>query len=266
MRYRSILAMLLIAMLAVMPAALSEAETDQGLDVDVSVNDVPVDDLVNAFANLFVGVMQESTEQSMSAFNEILGDMASGLNEGLGELEDTMGQMLEEQWKLSIPEWNVEEGVRRSVYDDALTLYKAQLAEEADSGAKMAKSSVEGSGNTIIYINDADKDINPGLFTKLLGFEDPIVNTEILFGAEGAQQAYEVIALLKLKGSDEPMAMCNMADISAEPMYAMYTDYVVGHAIKSYEDRLESGEELLTLIFWNQDEGSEWLTVVAGKR
>lgn len=258
-----LIAFLLMALIAAMPASL--AEDANGLDVDVSVNDVPVDDLVNAFANMFVGVMQESTEQSMSAFNEILGEMASDLNEGLGELEDTMGQILEEQWQLSIADWNVDEGVRRSVYDDALTLYKEQLSGDVDTGAKVAKSSVEGSGNTIVYICDADKDINPGLFGKLLGFEDPIVNTEILFGESGSQQAYEVIALLKLKGSDEPMAMCNMADISAEPMYAMYTDYVMDHAIKSYEDRLESGEELLTLIFWNQDEGSEWLTIVAGK-
>ena len=40
-------------------------------------------------------------------------------------------------------------------------------------------------------------------------------------------------------------------------------DYVSKHAEMSYDEIPEYGDEIVTVIFWDQEAGDEWLAVVA---
>ncbi len=229
-------------------------------DVEINVSGVPIEDLFGTAFDMFTEVFEENMGDMLEGLNGVFGEFAEEMSEDLGEIETILGSMIEGTWLLNIPAVSFDAKIRRSAYDNAFDLYEAQLNGETCKEGRIALNSTEGSLNDILYIYDGSEIITS--ITKAIE-DGEFGEQEIVFGLEGYTGTYAVSSVLFLSPSDEPYAMCNMTDLTQEQQFESYRDYVTEHAVKNYDVLLEYGDQILTVIFWNEDSEAEWLTVVA---
>lgn len=229
-------------------------------DIEITVGGIPIEELFGTAAGMFSEALEENMGDAIEGLNSVFGEFAEEMSDGLGEMETRLGSMIDDTWLLNIPAVSFEAMIRRSSYDDALDLYKAQLSGETGKEGKMALNSTENGLNHIIYIYDEN-----GLIPAIVGsVEDgSFGDREIIFGLEGYTGTYAVSSVLFLSPSDESYAMCNMMDLSEEQQFEAYRDYVSAHAMKNYDVSLEYGDQIVTILFWNEDADADWLMVVA---
>lgn len=263
--------LLIASILQILPVqAIGEGNEENGTeaersgfnlnDIEISINGLPVEDVIGAASGMFADAIEENMGEAIDGLNDIFGEFAESFSADLGELGTMVDSLIEETWVLKMPAVSFDTTIKRSVYDNALDLYKAQADEETGRYGRIALDAVEGCGNNLIYIYDETELITAILESVEVG---TFGESEITFGLEGYYGAYVVSAVLFLSPSDEPFAMCNMTDLSDEQRFDAYRDYVDEHAVKNYGEPLEYGDQLLTIIFWNQDAEADWLTVVA---
>lgn len=229
-------------------------------DVQITISGVPIEDVLGAASGMFADVVEENVSEAVDGLNGIFGELADGLNEGLGEIDSMVGSMIEDTWYLKIPDVLIDAGIKRSPHDNALELYHAQNDGTTTKAPRIAMDTAEGCGNNIIYIYDEAAAI-PAILAAVEN--GTFGENEIIFGLEGNYGTYVVSAILFLSPSDEPYAMCNMTDLADEERFNAYRDYINEHAAKNYDEPIEYGDQLLTIVLWNQDENADWLTVVA---
>ena len=229
-------------------------------DIEITVSGIPIEDLLGAAAGMFTEALEENMGDAIDGLNGVFDEFAEEMSGDLGEIEMILGSMIDDTWRLTIPAASFNTVIKRSAYDNALDLYNAQLSGETGKEGRIALNSTEGCLNMIIYIYD-DGGINPA---NIEAIDDGAVGErEIIFGLEGYTGTYAVSAVLFLSPSDEPYAMCNMTDLTQERQFEVYRDYVTEHATKKYDVHLEYGDQILTIIFWNDNSDADWLTVVA---
>ena len=229
-------------------------------DIEISINGLPIEDVIGTASGMFTDAIKENMGEAINGLNDIFGEFAESFSADLGELGTMVDSLIEETWVLKMPAVSFDTTIKRSVYDNALDLYKAQANEETGTGGRIALDAVEGCGNNLIYIYDETELITAILESVEAG---TFSESEITFGLEGYYGTYAVSAVLFLSPSDEPSAMCNMTDLSDEQQFNAFRNYIDEHAAKNYDEPFEYGDQLLTIVFWNQDAGADWLTVVA---
>ena len=239
----------------------SEAETEgNDFTFEFSINGISFGDLIDSAADMFIDAIEEGIEEIMDDFSDIFRDVSNEFAGNFDEMNDVIDSLLNDSWELNIPAISLYEDVRRSTYDSALELYKAQISDEAGKDSKIARDAEEGCGNNIIYIYD-----DGGFAEKIFrATEDgSFGEAEVVFGMKGFTETYAVSAVVFIAPSDEPLAMCNMTDLKEEKQFEAFMDYVSKHAEMSYDEIPEYGDEIVTVIFWDQEAGDEWLAVVA---
>ena len=229
-------------------------------DIEISINGLPIEDVIGTASGMFTDAIEENMGEAMKGLNDIFGEFAESFSADLGELGTMVYSLIEETWLLKMPAVSFDTTIKRSVYDNALDLYKAQSDEETGRYGRIALDAVEGCGNNLIYIYDETELITAILESVEAG---TFSESEITFGLEGYYGTYAVSAVLFLSPSDEPSAMCNMTDLSDEQQFNAFRNYIDEHAAKNYDEPFEYGDQLLTIVFWNQDAGADWLSVVA---
>lgn len=229
-------------------------------DIEISINGLPIEDVIGTASGMFTDAIEENMGEAINGLNDIFGEFAESFSADLGELGTMVDSLIEETWVLKMPAVSFDTTIKRSVYDNALDLYKAQVNEETGTYGRIALDTLEGCGNNLIYIYDETELITAILESVEAG---TFSESEIIFGLEGYYGTYVVSAVLFLSPSDEPSAMCNMTDLSDEQQFNAFRNYIDEHAAKNYDEPFEYGDQLLTIVFWNQDAGADWLTVVA---
>jgi len=229
-------------------------------DIEITVSGIPIEDLLGAAAGMFIEALEENMGDAIDGLNDVFSDYAEEMSGDLGEIETILGSLIDDTWFLNIPAVSFDTMIKRSTYDNALDLYRAQLIGEIGREGRIAMNSTENCLNNIIYIYDEN-----GLIQAIAASveEGSFGEQEIIFGLEGYTGTYAVSAVLFLSPSEEPYAMCNMTDQFKEQQFEAYRDYISAHATKDYGVPLEFGNQILTIIFWNEDANADWLTVVA---
>lgn len=266
---RLIVVLLIVGILQILSVrAIGEGNAENGTeaersgfnlnDIEISINGLPIEDVIGAASGMFTDAIEGNMGEAINGLNDIFGEFAESFSADLGELGTMVDSLIEETWVLKMPAVSFDTTSKRSVYDNALDLYKAQVNEETGTYGRIALYAVEGGGNNFIYIYDETE-----LITAILeSVEDGAFSeSEITFGLEGYYGTYAVSAVLFLSPSDDPSAMCNMTDLSDEQRFNAFRNYIDEHAAKNYDEPLEYGDQLLTIVFWNQD--VDWLTVIA---
>jgi len=234
------------------------AEADAG-GIEITINGVPVEEVIGAASEIFADVVEENTSQAIDGLNAVFDEFAKGFSEGLGEMEGLVDGLINDSWGLSFPELGMEEEIRRSSYDNALDLYKAQLSGETDKSLRIAMDTQEGCGNSIVYVYDE----GPLTETVLEAMENDTLGIGFAsFGPGNYRSLHRIHAVLYLTPSDEPFAICNMTDLRDEQKLEAYTDYVIEHAVKIEDPEFKDGGPLMTIIIWGPDENADWLTLV----
>lgn len=245
-------------------AANGEDETTQGginlIDMEITVSGIPIKDFFGVAAGMFTEALEENVGDAIDGLNGVFGEFAAEMSGDLGEIEMVLDSMIDDTWLLNIPAVSFNAMIKRSAYDNALDLYNAQLSAKTGKEGRIALTSTEGCMNNIIYIYDE----NVVISSIAEAVENGIFGErEIVFGLEGYTGTYAVSSVLFLSPSDEPYAMCNMTDLTQKQQFEAYRDYVTEHATKSYDVPLEYGDQIITVIFWNEDSEADWMTVVA---
>lgn len=268
---RWIVVLLIVGILQILPVqAIGEGNAENGTeagqsgfnlnDIEISINGLPIEDVIGAASGMFADAIEENMGEAIHGLNDVFGEFAESFSADLGELGTMVNSLIEETWILKMPAVSFDTTIKRSVYENALDLYKAQVNGETGTGGRIALDTVEGCGNNLIYIYDETELITAILESVEAG---TFSESEITFGLEGYYGTYVVSAVLFLSPSDEPSAMCNMSDLSDEQRFNAYRDYVYEHAERNYDEPLEYGDQLLTIVFWNQDAETDWLAVAA---
>lgn len=188
------------------------------------------------------------------------GGFAEEMPGDIGEIERIPDGMTDDTWLLNIPAVSFHAMIRRSEYDNALDLYKAQLSGETGREGGIVLNSAEGCLNNIICIYD-ESEIIPSIVGAV---EDGVFgDREIIFGLEGYTGTYAVSAVLLLDPADEQVALCNMTELTQAQQFEACRDYITEHAAKQYGAPIEQGDQIVTIIFRNGDPEADWLTVVA---
>ena len=229
-------------------------------DIEITVSGIPIEDLIGAAAGIFSEALEENMGDAIDSMNGVFGDFAEEMSGDLGEIEMILGSLMDDTWFLNIPAVSFDIMIKRSTYDNALDLYLAQLNGEIGREGRIALNSTVNCLNNIIYIYD-ENGIIPAITDSVE--EGSFGERETIFGWEGYTGTYAVSSVLFLSPSDEPYAMCNMTDLSKEQQFEAYRDYVSAHATKNYDVGLEYGDQIVTIIFWNEEADADWLTVVA---
>lgn len=229
-------------------------------DIEITVGGVPIEDFLGAAAGMFSEELEKNMGEAIGELNGIFNEFSEEMSDSLGEIEMILGSMINDTWYLKIPEVSFDAVVKRSTYDNALDLYNAQLSGETGREGRIALNSTEAGLNNIIYIYD-ESEIIPAIMSSVEA--GTFGEKEMVFGLEGYTGTYAVSSVLFLTPSDEPYAMCNMADLSDESRFEAYRDYISEHSMKNYDTPLEYGDQIMTIIFWNEDTDADWMTVVA---
>ncbi|MBQ4089296.1 MAG: hypothetical protein IJC56_05365 [Clostridia bacterium] len=229
-------------------------------DIEITVNGVPIEELIGTAAGMFSDAFEENMMEVLDGLNEVFGEFADDMSGDLDEIEMILGSMIDDTWSLNMPAVSFDTMIKRSAYESALDLYMAQLDGNTDKGSKFAQKSTEASGNDIIYIYD-DGNLIPEILKAV--YDGSLGENDIRFGSDDCDRTYKVSAVLYLAPSDEPFAMCNMTDLSDERHFEAFRDYIYENAVMNYDVPFEYEDQILTLIFWNGDEDSDWLAVVA---
>ena len=263
--------LLIASILQILPVqAIGEGNEENGTeaernefnlnDIEISINGLPIEDVIGAASGMFRDAIEENMGEAIDGLNGIFGEFAEEMSGDLGEIETILSGMIDDTWFLKIPAVSFEAMIKRSAHDNALDLYRAQLNGETGKEGRIAMNSAVNCLNNIIYIYDEN-----GLIQAIAASveEGSFGEQEIIFGLEGYTGTYAVSSVLFLSPSEEPYAMCNMTDLFKEQQFEAYRDYISAHATKNYGVPLEFGNQILTIIFWNEDANADWLTVVA---
>lgn len=254
--------LVLICFLLMLPlSALGEAEqsADEPIEIEITVNDVPLEDWLGAATEMFTDAVEENVDEAVEGLNGVFADFARDMTGALGEMETVLGSM-DERWYLKMPAIAFDACIRRSAYADVQELYDAQMNGEADTESKLAMKSTETSGNSIVYVRD-EGEIIPAILQSMQ--ENVFDKYEVMFGLEGWIGTYEVSSVLHLPPSDELYALCGMTDLTDEAQFDAFRDSVTGLAMANYEESIVYGDRILTVVFWPADAEGDWLVFVA---
>ena len=167
---------------------------------------------------------------------------------------------------LTITGTPVDGAVGRSEYSTSASLYQAQLSGDEETGMVLSAASDEALGNQIIYIADLE---DSGVFSaigSLFNFEaDPSENT-VLFGPKNAQATYQIAALMRMNVSDEPFNLTNMTDLTSRAVYKVYQTALSMAPVRLQNVEVAYGDDMLTLVVWDQAHHGQCLVVVAKKQ
>lgn len=228
--------------------------------IEITVGGVPLTEALGTAGGLFKDAMEENVGEAVNELNEIFGQFAEEMTGDLKEIEELLGSLMEETWILKIPAVSFDAVVAGSTYESALELYEAQLSGEAGDENRIAAGPAEDCSNSIVYIHDEEEAL-PAIREAVEN--GTFVQSEIIFGIEGFTGTYEISKVLFFSPSIEASAICSMTDLSDEGQFEAFSEYVTEHAVESYDAPIEYGDRMLTIIFMNEDEEAEWLTVVA---
>lgn len=174
--------------------------------------------------------------------------------------------------KPSNPLWLTVEGtpvdgmVLRGEYTASKALYQAQRSGEASCEMTLSAGSDAKLGNQIIYIADLE---NSGVFSSigtLFNFEADPAQTKVFFGPKNAQESYQVAALMRMNVSDEPFNLTNMTDLTNPAIYKVYQTALSMAAVRLQNVEVAYGDEMLTLVVWDQAHNGQCLVVIARKQ
>ena len=167
---------------------------------------------------------------------------------------------------LTITGTPVDNAVGRTEYSTSASLYQAQLSGDEETGMVLSAPSDEALGNQLIYIADLE---DSGVFSaigSLFNFEaDPSQNT-VLFGPKNAQATYQIAALMRMNVSDEPFNLTNMTDLSNRAVYKVYQTALSMAPVRLQNVEVAYGDDMLTLVVWDQAHHGQCLVVVAKKQ
>lgn len=170
------------------------------------------------------------------------------------------------------PLWLTVEGtpvngmVLRGEHTDSKALYQAQLAGEASCEMTLSAISDAKLGNQIIYIADLE---NSGVFSSigtLFNFEADPAQTKVFFGPKNAQEPYQIAALMRMNASDEPFNLTNMTDLTNPAIYKVYQTALSMASVRLQNVEVAYGDEMLTLVVWDQAHNGQCLVVIARKQ
>lgn len=206
---------------------------------------------------------QEQKEEQKAEQSQQEGGKAAS---GKKPAEKAPVKELAEPLYLIVPGMPVSGIVTYSAYDNALDLYNAQLAgKEADQGMKLAADSAEGSGNYIVYVPDLSGKDAYEAFEALYDYSVPYTDTQMLFGPLDDLESYKIFALLQSAPSDDPDALCNLAQIGDAEELLNYARALVYNASRLTATKLHENENLLTVVIWDEEHTDKWLMIVAQK-
>ena len=231
--------MLLIALCMIFPVLLSAnthanvvmpehpAGTERGRinpeNIEILQGDIPVEDLSGA-----------ETEESENMDND--------------------------RWILKMPAISYDAIIRYSDYDSVQNLYQAQIIGETGTESRIIPDSDEGFGNNIICIYDEGQ-IIPAILESV---ENGLFGErELIFGLEGFTGFYAVSSVLTFRPSDETEAIRRLTDLSDEGKFEAYKEFLIEHAVNNYDEVLMYGDQIVTIIVWNENLNADWLMVVA---
>jgi len=167
---------------------------------------------------------------------------------------------------LTISGTPVDGMVDRSPFATSASLYQAQLSGDEETGMVLSAVSDEALGNQIIYVADLE---DSGVFSaigSLFNFEaDPSQNT-VLFGPKNAQATYQIAALMRMNVSDEPFNLTNMTDLTNHAVYKVYQTALSMAPVRLQNVEVAYGDDMLTLVVWDQAHHGQCLVVVAKKQ
>lgn len=244
----------------------TKSETESGLSwlevgsVEITVGGVPVQEVLGTAGGMLKDAVEENVGEAIGQLNGIFGQFAEEMSGDLKEIEGLIGSMMEDTWILKIPAVSFDTVIMRSSCESALELYKAQLSGEIGKESRIALNPKEGCSNSIVYIYD-EGNILPAIREAVESGR--FGENEIIFGREGFTGTYEVSAVMLLTPSAEATAICDMTDLSDETQFEAYRNYVSEYGAKDYNVSFEYGDQIVTIVFWNEDASADWLAVVA---
>ena len=275
MKYRRwMILLLMIGLLLVIPvSAIGEASMDEPkdetgfnlfgfefADIEITIGGIPMRDVLNAASAMFVDAVEENGSMVIDGLNGVFADFSTDLSGDLDEMGTLFFSMINDTWYLKIPAIMFDTEIRRSSYDSAMDLYDAQISGKTGRNSRIAMYTAEGCGNSIVYIYD-EADVIPAIRDSIeQGLFDKY---HLLFGLSGFSGDYAVCAVLNVSASEEAYALCNMTDLTEEEQFNEFISQINDEAEILYEEPLYYGDNVLTLVFWNQDTDREWLVIVA---
>lgn len=167
---------------------------------------------------------------------------------------------------LNISGTPVDGMVDRSPFATSASLYQAQLSGDEETGMVLSAASDEALGNQIIYIADLE---DSGVFSSigtLFNFEADPVQTKVFFGPKNAQEPYQIAALMRMNVSDEPFNLTNMTDLTNRAVYKVYQTALSMAPVRLQNVEVAYGDDMLTLVVWDQVHHGQCLVVVAKKQ
>lgn len=229
----------------------------EGLDcsnIEIVVDGVPLGNVLDTAGRLFADALEENVEVAIEGLNDVFTGFANDFSNDLGTI---FGGAAEESWVLKIRDVELDKTAVRSAYDSALELYEAQMSGECDGNARIARDWTQGCANNIVYIYDDE-----GIIPAILGAveDESLAYEDIVFSQEGLFGTYWPVSVSYIEPSDE---LCRMTEFEDEQQFEQFRSRVTEKAVKVYDEPLEYGDTVLTLVFWNEDADAQWLCLVA---
>lgn len=160
----------------------------------------------------------------------------------------------------------VDNMVGRSDYATSAALYQAQLSGSEDTDMVLSAVSDAELGNQIIYIADFEGKNYFSAINSMLDYSIDLADKPVLFGTMGARDTYCIAAILRMRVSEEAFNLTNLNDLSSEMIFKVYKTALTMGAARTEDVKIAYGDDLLTLVVWDQEHNGQCLVLVAQKQ
>ncbi|MBR3874915.1 MAG: peptidoglycan-binding protein [Clostridia bacterium] len=228
---------------------------------DVALGSVTNSALIHAVNN--IGLHWETESEAVTALTGIAADSAAPTASSSPAAADTTPAVGNLPLYLTVVGTPVDGLVGRTSYSTSAALYKAQLSGESETGMMLSADSAAENGAQIIYIADMNGE---GLYAGINGLFDysmDLTETPVLFGPIGDRDTYRITALMRTRVSDEALHLSNLSDLSDAALFSIYQTALTMSAARTEGALPAYGEDLLTLVVWDQAHAGQCLVIVA---